>query len=101
MSTITIYYRIFSILLIACICKYVITVHMEQVLGKARLLNQRELAASLRVSKHTVIAWTKEGCPCVYYGIKCSPGRGSRPRYDLEKVKAWLDQRSKKRTSVA
>lgn len=101
MSTITAHDRIFSIFLVACMSKHVITVYMEQALGKARLLNQRELAASLRVSKHTVIAWAKEGCPCVYYGIKCSPGRGSRPRYDLEKVKAWLEERSKKRTSVA
>ncbi len=101
MSTISAHDRIFSIFLVARMCKYVITVHMEQILGKARLLNQRELAAFLRVSKHTVISWTKEGCPRVYYGIKCSPGRGSRPRYDLEKVKAWLEERSKKRTSVA
>lgn len=68
---------------------------------ETEFMKQHELAASMRVSRNTVISWTREGCPCVYYGVKCSPGRGSRPRYDLEKVKTWLEERSKKRTSVA
>lgn len=64
-------------------------------------LNQREIAEALRVSKNTVTAWTREGLPCIYIGKITEPRRGARPRYDLEKVKAWLEERSKKRTSVA
>ena len=53
------------------------------------------------VSKNTVTQWRKEGLPCIYIGKVTEPRRGSRPRYNLEKVKAWLEERSKKRTSVA
>lgn len=45
--------------------------------------------------------WVRMGMPCIYIGRVTEPRRGARPRYDLEKVKAWLEERSKKRTSVA
>lgn len=60
-----------------------------------------QLAQTIGVSKNTVTQWRKEGLPCIYIGKVTEPRRGSRPRYDLEKVKAWLEERSKKRTSVA
>nr|DAW90864.1 MAG TPA: Redirecting phage packaging protein C packaging protein, DNA Binding [Bacteriophage sp.] len=64
-------------------------------------LTAAELAQSLRVHKNTVSMWARMGMPCIYIGRVTEPRRGARPRYDLEKVKAWLEERSKKRTSVA
>lgn len=69
--------------------------------GYMEYISSLQLAQTMRVSKNTVSQWRKEGLPCIYIGKVLEPRRGSRPRYDLEKVKAWLEERSKKRTSVA
>ena len=54
------------------------------------LYTRKEIAAMLGVGSLTIAAWEKQGCPAVYIG-KLTNGKGSRPRYDLEKVKSWLD----------
>lgn len=54
---------------------------------------RRELAARLGVHPVTIAEWEKCGCPFVYIG-KLMNGKGSRPRYELEKVKAWLENRA-------
>lgn len=46
----------------------------------------------MQVSKGTVSKWNREGCPRFYVGV--SHGCGSRPRYYLEQVKAWLASRT-------
>lgn len=57
------------------------------------LYTRKEIAALLGVGVGTVAEWGKQGCPAVYIG-KLTNGKGSRPRYDLEKVKAWLENRT-------
>ena len=57
------------------------------------LYTRKEIAALLGVGSLTIAAWEKQGCPAVYIG-KLTNGKGSRPRYDLEKVKAWLENRT-------
>ena len=54
------------------------------------LYTRKEIAALLGVGVVTVAEWEKQGCPAIYIG-KRTNGKGSRPRYDLEKVKLWLD----------
>ena len=54
---------------------------------------RKELAARLGVHPVTIAEWEKQGCPAVYIG-KLARGKGCRPRYDFEKVKAWLESRS-------
>ena len=57
------------------------------------LLTNKQLAAKLHCTTVHVLAMQKEGMPCVFLG-KATCGRGSRPRYDWEQVKAWLEQRT-------
>lgn len=57
------------------------------------LYTRKEIAALMGVGILTIAAWEKQGCPAVYIG-KLTNGKGSRPRYDLEKVKAWLENRT-------
>lgn len=54
---------------------------------------QRELAGLLGVSVSTVRRWSRNGCPRVYIG-QATSGAGSRPRYNVEEVRAWLHERS-------
>lgn len=53
---------------------------------------KQELARALRVSMGTVSKWNRAGCPRFYVGV--THGKGSRPRYYLEQVKAWLASRA-------
>lgn len=55
-------------------------------------LTKTELARAMRVSVGTVSKWNRTGCPRFYVGV--THGKGSRPRYDLEQVKAWLASRT-------
>lgn len=57
------------------------------------LLTQGELAAALGCSQSTIRNLQKEGLPYVSMSRAVS-GRQSRPRYDLAKVKAWLECRT-------
>lgn len=58
------------------------------------MMTGRELAETLKVSRAIVSKWTKEGLPCSYIGKVREASRGSRPRYDMDEVKAWLRSRS-------
>lgn len=55
----------------------------------------QEIAATLGVSVGTLSRWRAAGCPC----MESKPyGRGkqaSRPRYNLEQVKAWINEQRK------
>lgn len=57
------------------------------------LFNRKEVAKALGVSEPTVTALTRQGMPCVYIGRVRTSRRGARPRYDLDKVRAWLETR--------
>lgn len=53
---------------------------------------KQELARALRVSITTIYRWTLAGCPCFYVGTIA--GKKGRPRYELDKVRAWLEARA-------
>lgn len=57
------------------------------------LFNRREIARALGISEPTVTALTRQGMPCVYIGKIVGVRRGARPRYDLDKVRTWLEER--------
>lgn len=48
------------------------------------------------VSEPVVRSWRREGCPCLNLGI-ATHGRGSKPRFNYEEVKAWLQRREERR----
>lgn len=57
------------------------------------LKKQREIASLFGVSVATVRRWHRLGCPRFYVGTNCA-GSGSRPRYDVQQVRAWLESRT-------
>lgn len=69
--------------------------------GEGRLLRRFELAAALGCSCEQVSRLTRAGMPAVYIGERRGGERGASPRYDLEKVKAWLEARSARKGVVA
>ena len=60
------------------------------------LLNRTQLAEALGISPRAVTMLTKEGCPVSYMGIVKQVKRGAHPRYDLEEVKRWLRDRTRR-----
>lgn len=58
------------------------------------LLTREQTAKALGVGADMVSNWTRRGCPTIYLGNKHKLGKGTRPRYILEDVKAWLAARS-------
>lgn len=64
--------------------------------SKSHYITHKETAEAMKVTPATLSAWIKEGCPCVYFGKVTSSRRGSRPRFKIEEVEAWLKQRTKK-----
>lgn len=61
------------------------------------LLTPCQLAKLCGVSAQVVSAWRKRGCPCVCIG-RTLAGRGSRPRFDFDAVRLWLESRSSNQT---
>lgn len=59
-----------------------------------KLLTQKELAAELKISTSCIGALMKEGLPCLFVGKRGRGGRGSRPRYYIDEVEAWMRSRS-------
>ena len=59
------------------------------------MLTQKELAAELKLSVSCIGSLMKEGLPCLYVGTVCRRGRGSRPRYVIDEVVAWMQERAK------
>ena len=57
------------------------------------LKNQREVASHFGVGVATIRRWHNKGCPRVYVG-EAVTGSGSRPRYSLTDVRAWLESRT-------
>lgn len=55
-----------------------------------KMLSAKQLAQFYQVSRALVSRWTKEGLPCIYIGKVKESRRGSRPRFDITQVKAWL-----------
>lgn len=47
----------------------------------------------MRVSLNTATKWKREGCP--HFLVGSAAGRGCRARFELDKVKAWLEARTK------
>ena len=53
-------------------------------------LSPGELAAALGVSKTTISRWKTLGCPYHEAAPFAIAAQASRPRYNLEAVKAWI-----------
>ena len=53
-------------------------------------LSPGEIAAALGVSKATVARWKKLGCPHKETAPFAIGSQASRPRFNLEEVKAWI-----------
>lgn len=64
-------------------------------LDPGELLTRTQLARMLKCSVNTVTRLTKQGMPAYYVGAMQHSGRGSRPRYNLDKCKMWLDARAR------
>lgn len=62
---------------------------------KCAFCTQKEVAAHFSVGAATVRRWHGLGCPRVYVTER-KAGTGSRPRYDLAAVRAWLETRTQK-----
>lgn len=58
------------------------------------LKTQKEIATLFGVGVATVRRWHGKGCPRIYVGNNIK-GSGSRPRYDVQQVRAWLETRTK------
>ena len=71
--------------------------------SKTTSLTPSELAYSLGVSARTINRWTKIGCPCEKTTPFALGATGTRPRYNLEKVKEWVagQQRAKRKEKQA
>lgn len=61
---------------------------------KAINITATQLAKKMGVSKNTITKWIRAGVPCVYMGEVLASRKGSRPRFELEKVMKWLEERS-------
>lgn len=60
-------------------------------------LTPEQLAIKLGVSVMTVARWRARGCPYTETKPNALGKGGSRPRYNLEQVKAWInEQRNRK-----
>jgi phage terminase Nu1 subunit (DNA packaging protein) len=53
-------------------------------------LSPGELSAALGVSKATISRWKTQGCPYHEAAPFAIGAQASRPRYNLEAVKAWI-----------
>ena len=61
--------------------------------NEKKYITGRELRQALGVSAPTVTLWKEQGCP--HFCVGKSSGCGSRPRFQLDKVIAWLEARTK------
>lgn len=60
---------------------------------KTMYKTQLQTALELGVSQHTMQLWVKEGCPHILLNPKAT-GRSVRRRFDVQAVKAWVEQRA-------
>lgn len=58
-------------------------------------LTPARLAIALGVSVMTVARWRALGCPYTETKPNALGKSGSRPRYNLEQVKAWINEKRK------
>ena len=63
--------------------------------SKSAFCTQKEVATHFCVGAATVRRWHGLGGPRVYVTER-KAGTGSRPRYDLAAVRAWLESRNMK-----
>lgn len=61
----------------------------------AELLTRDQLAKLFKCSVNTITRLSKQGMPTYYIGARQSAGKGSRPRYNLEVCKEWMEARTR------
>ncbi|MBR2010900.1 MAG: hypothetical protein IKA06_04060 [Clostridia bacterium] len=59
-------------------------------------LTPRELCRALGVNIGTLARWKRKGCPYRENAPYTIGRQASRPRYNLEQVKAWIQEQQKK-----
>lgn len=64
-------------------------------------LTPEQLAIKLGVSVMTVSRWRARGCPYTETKQNALGKEGSRPRYNLEQVKAWINEQRKEKGEQA
>lgn len=57
--------------------------------NKNAFLTSRELREALQVSAKTVTRWKRMGCP--HFCLGTPDGHGCRARFELSKVREWLE----------
>lgn len=60
----------------------------------AELLTRNQLATIFKCSVNTITRLTKQGMPAYFIGARQTPGKGARPRYNLDACKQWMEART-------
>lgn len=58
-------------------------------------LTRNQLAKLFKCSVNTITRLTKQGMPTYFIGARQTPGKGSRPRYNLAACKEWMEARTR------
>ena len=58
-------------------------------------LTRNQLAKLFKCSVNTITRLTKQGMPTYFIGTRQTPGKGSRPRYNLATCKEWMEARTR------
>ena len=67
----------------------------QNAINPAELVTRDQLAKFLKCSVCTITRLTKQGMPTYFIGARQTPGNGSRPRYNLDACKQWMEARSR------
>ena len=67
----------------------------QNAIDPAELVTRDQLAKFLKCSVCTITRLTKQGMPTYFIGSRQTPGKGSRPRYNLDACKQWMEARTR------
>lgn len=67
----------------------------QQIVNPEELLTRDQLAILFKCSVNTITRLTKQGMPTYFIGSRQTPGKGSRPRYNLDACKQWMEARTR------
>ena len=66
-----------------------------QTANSEEFLTRDQLAVLFKCSVNTITRLTKQGMPTYYIGARQAAGKGSRPRYNLNACKEWMEPRTR------
>jgi phage terminase Nu1 subunit (DNA packaging protein) len=73
---------------------------MRSIKSNIDQLTPGQIAGALSVSVSTIWRWKKKGCPYKETRENAIGKHASRPRYDLEAVKSWIQEQTGKGVEV-